>query len=194
MSRQIYKTLTVAMILVTMGGWLAHAQNIQTETRGEVHGYDYGAGGEDHRIGRAFSASEIAELNAAIEGCIKAAGADEEAAAPQGGIRGSACGVNLGVFKITAYTAGYESCGKLPEDPLYGITATGAEVKEHHTIASDWDVLPPGTRVRIEGLPYIYIVEDRGGAVKGKHIDMYIEDLDEALKWGVKNREVWTVE
>ena len=103
-------------------------------------------------------------------------------------------GEPLGRFKITAYTAGYESCGKLPDDPLYGITATGKRVRENHTIASDWDVLPPGTKVRIEGLTHIYTVEDRGGAVRGKHIDLYIEDLDEALQWGVREREVYLVE
>lgn len=100
----------------------------------------------------------------------------------------------LGEFKITAYTAGFESCGKLPDDPLYGITATGNKVRENHTIASDWDVLEPGTKVMIDGFDNIFVVEDRGGAVKGNHIDVYMEDLDEALEWGVREREVWIVE
>jgi 3D (Asp-Asp-Asp) domain-containing protein len=100
----------------------------------------------------------------------------------------------IGEFKITAYTAGYESCGKLPDHPLYGITATGTEVKENQTIASDWEVLPPGTRVYIDGFDTVFTVEDRGGAVIGRHIDIYMEDLDDALKWGVREREVWLVE
>lgn len=100
----------------------------------------------------------------------------------------------LGEFKITAYTAGPESTGKSPGHPQYGMTATGTYVKASHTIAADWNVLPPGTKVRIEGFDTVFVVEDRGGAVKGKHIDMYIESLPEARKWGVRNRKVWLID
>lgn len=101
---------------------------------------------------------------------------------------------SLGAFKITAYTAGYESTGKRPGDPYYGVTATGTTVKEKHTIAADWKVLPPGTTVKIEGLEGVYTVEDRGGGVKGNHIDLYIADLQEALRWGVRKREITIIE
>jgi 3D (Asp-Asp-Asp) domain-containing protein len=94
------------------------------------------------------------------------------------------------IFKITAYTAGPESTGKRPDDVGYGITATGTTVKEHHTIAADWRVLPPGTRVMIEGLDDVYTVEDCGGAVKGNQIDIYIPALKDALDWGVQYRKV----
>lgn len=99
----------------------------------------------------------------------------------------------IGEFKITAFTAGYESTGKTPDHPDYGVTASGNKVKENHTIASDWDVLPPGTIVYIEDVG-IRTVEDRGGKVKGNHIDLYIEGLDEALEWGVQYKEVWIIE
>ena len=98
--------------------------------------------------------------------------------------------VDLGSYKITAYTAGYESTGKTPEHPAYGITASGAEVKEGITVASDWEVLPVGSKVYIEDVGFRW-VEDRGGAVKGQHIDIYIEDLTQALEWGVQEKRVY---
>ena len=100
--------------------------------------------------------------------------------------------IPLGEFKITAFTAGYESTGKTPDHPAYGITASGKKVKENHTIASDWDMLPPGTVVYIQDVG-IRTVEDRGGKVKGNHIDLYIPALNEALDWGVQYRDVWLV-
>ena len=45
---------------------------------------------------------------------------------------GGNLGVDLGVYKITAYTAGYESTGKTPEHPAYGITHPAQKVKEGH--------------------------------------------------------------
>lgn len=99
----------------------------------------------------------------------------------------------VGEYKITAYTAGYESTGKTPEHPLYGVTATGVMVQENHTVASDWDIHPPGTFLYIEGFDTMFKVEDRGGGVRGKHLDVYIEDLDEALWWGVRNRRVYVL-
>jgi 3D (Asp-Asp-Asp) domain-containing protein len=96
-------------------------------------------------------------------------------------------------YKVTAYTAGFESCGKLPDDPEYGVTATGTKVQEGITIAADWNVLPPGTVVYIENVGR-RIVEDKGGAVRGKHIDLYLPDLEDAQAWGVKYLKVIIIE
>lgn len=100
--------------------------------------------------------------------------------------------VHAGTFTITGYTAGCESTQKRPGDPGYGITATGTKVVQGRTIAADWDVLPPGTIVYIEGLGE-RIVEDKGGGVNGRHIDVYFDDLDAALEWGRQKRQVWIV-
>lgn len=100
----------------------------------------------------------------------------------------------IGEFEITAYTAGYESCGKLPDHPAYGITKSGAKVKEHHTIATDWAVLPKGTKVMIEGFPYVFTAEDVGGAIKGNKIDIYMESLTDAQEFGRQKLKVWVVE
>ena len=47
-------------------------------------------------------------------------------------------------------------------------------------------VLPMGTKVYIEGVGE-RIVEDTGSAIKGHKIDVFIEDLDQALEFGRKS-------
>ena len=101
---------------------------------------------------------------------------------------------SLGVFSITAYTAGYESTGKTPDHPLYGVTWSGKPVTPNHTIAADLNVLPLGTKVQIEGLPHTYTVEDKGGAINGNDLDLYIPNLGEALAWGRRDLEVYVLE
>lgn len=86
---------------------------------------------------------------------------------------------------LTAYTAGYESTGKTSDHPAFGITFSGKRVQEGHTIAVDPKVIPLGTKVYIEGLG-LREAQDVGSAIKGAKIDVYIEDLDEALRFGVK--------
>ena len=94
------------------------------------------------------------------------------------------------VMRVTAYTDGYESTGKRPGDPAYGITASGERTQEGKTIAADKSI-PFGTEVYIPELGQIYIVEDRGGAIKGDRLDLYIESLEDALEFGVKDLEVF---
>ncbi len=98
----------------------------------------------------------------------------------------------VGMFELTAYTAGFESTGKHPGDPAYGITASGAEVVEGITIAADWDVIPPGTKVYIEDVGFRW-VEDKGGAIKGNKIDIYVENLADAINFGRQHKNVWIV-
>lgn len=91
------------------------------------------------------------------------------------------------VMLVTAYTAGPESTGKSPGHPLYGVTASGAMVFPG-VVAAD-PAVPFGTRVWVPGYGH-GVVLDRGGAVKGLHIDVYIPDLREARKWGVRRLPV----
>lgn len=94
-------------------------------------------------------------------------------------------GRDLGTFTLTAYTAGPESTGKSPGHPAYGITSSGATAVEGVTIAVDPSVIPIGSRVYIEGLGY-FVAQDTGSAIKGKRIDVFMNDLEEALRFGVK--------
>jgi 3D (Asp-Asp-Asp) domain-containing protein len=87
--------------------------------------------------------------------------------------------------KLTAYTAGYESTKKTPSHPAYGITKSGTKAKEGRTVAVDPSVIPLGSVLWIEGLG-LRVAEDTGSAVRGAHIDVYMEDVQEARKFGVK--------
>ncbi|GIO17278.1 hypothetical protein J18TS1_03780 [Oceanobacillus oncorhynchi subsp. incaldanensis] len=96
-------------------------------------------------------------------------------------------------FTVTAYTAGPESTGKEPGDPAYGITASGEEVEEGRTIACPQS-LPFGTKIHIPEQDETYVCEDRGSAITNGHLDIYKEDLDDALEFGVQELQakVWT--
>lgn len=93
--------------------------------------------------------------------------------------------ISLGVYKITAYCGCAKCCGKTD-----GITASGAKVKPKHTIAAPPEI-PFGTQLIING--HTYTVEDRGGAIKGKRIDIYFETHEEALAFGVQYVEVFQI-
>ncbi|UUZ92885.1 LysM peptidoglycan-binding domain-containing protein [Paenibacillus sp. P25] len=86
---------------------------------------------------------------------------------------------------LTAYTAGYESTGKKPDTPGYGITYSGNKVQEGRTIAVDPSVIPLGSTVYIDGIG-IRQAEDIGSAIRGSRIDVYMNDLAEAKEFGVK--------
>jgi len=101
--------------------------------------------------------------------------------------------VYAGEFEITYYTAGHESTGKNPGDDAYGITKSGTTVKEGQTIAADWTVLEPGTKVFIEGVGE-RIVEDTGGAILGNAIDVYVEDVEVARELGRHKADVYVIE
>ncbi|KMJ59285.1 hypothetical protein AB685_07000 [Bacillus sp. LL01] len=95
----------------------------------------------------------------------------------------------------TGYTAGYESTGKNPGDPSYGITYSGLKVKRdlYSTIAADINVFPIGTILFIPGYGY-GVVADIGGAIKGNKIDLYYDTVDEVFNdWGKRTIDVYIV-
>lgn len=86
-------------------------------------------------------------------------------------------------FEITAYTANYESFGKHPGHPLYGVTASGAYVKENHTIACGPE-LDFGTRIYIPHFNNEFECEDRGGAITEGKLDVYMPLVEDAREFG----------
>ena len=99
--------------------------------------------------------------------------------------------VSLGEFKLTAYCSCPICCGKWaynrPNGIVYG--AIGEELKEDYSIAVDPKVIPYGTDVVING--HTYKAQDCGGAIKGNRIDVYFEDHDDALEFGVQYAEIF---
>lgn len=69
-----------------------------------------------------------------------------------------------------------------------GITAMGTRARMG-TIAADTTIYPFGTIIEVPGYGYGR-VEDRGGAIKGKHIDLWFPRHNTALKWGKKTLPV----
>jgi 3D (Asp-Asp-Asp) domain-containing protein len=99
----------------------------------------------------------------------------------------------LGEFEITYYTAGPESTGKYPGHPEYGITRSGTTVEEGRTIAADWSILEPGTKVYIDGIGE-RVVEDTGNLIVGKSIDVYVEDVEAARQLGRHKADVYILD
>ncbi|MCC8026798.1 MAG: 3D domain-containing protein [Clostridium sp.] len=95
--------------------------------------------------------------------------------------------VPLGVFKTT----GYCPCKSCSEG--WGRhTSTGAMAASGHTIAVDPRVIPYGSQIMINGV--IYTAEDKGGGVKGKHIDIFFDTHGETRQHGMQNAEVYLVQ
>lgn len=90
-------------------------------------------------------------------------------------------------INASAYTASADECGNDK-----GITASGIMVQEKRTIACPPE-LPFGVKLEIEGLG-IFTCEDRGGAIKGNHIDIYVLTKTEAFQFGRQNLTAKIVE
>lgn len=84
------------------------------------------------------------------------------------------------VFKITAYCP----CAQCNGPWSGGATSTGARATQGRTIAVDPRVIPYGTKVLIGG--HEFVAEDCGGAIKGAHIDLYLDSHDRCNSWGVR--------
>ncbi len=83
-----------------------------------------------------------------------------------------------GVYKVTAYCPCARCCGK-----TNGITASGRKATANHTVAAP-STFAFGTKIVMNGKTYT--VEDRGGAIQGNRIDLYVNTHAEALAWGVR--------
>lgn len=102
----------------------------------------------------------------------------------------------LGGFRVTAYCACQSCCGKSPDDPWYGITATGTKATQGRTIAVDPRVIPYGTVLYFEGPDGLiggYVAEDCGGSIKGNRIDLYFDSHEEADEWGIRELDIYII-
>ena len=92
-------------------------------------------------------------------------------------------------FEVNAseYTASADECGN-----SRGITASGVKVGENRTIACPPE-LPFGVKIKIDGMG-TFVCEDRGGAIKGNHIDIYVKTKKEAFAFGRQDLMAQVVE
>mgnify|MGYP003228767998 CR=1 FL=1 len=88
-----------------------------------------------------------------------------------------------GTFLCTAYcTEQYPHiCGE-----GHGITASGQPIQAGVTVAADQSIFPYGIGIRI--------VQDKGAAIQGKHLDVAVDTHENAEKWnGCGNHRVWVL-
>jgi len=105
--------------------------------------------------------------------------------------------VYMGKMRATAYSLSVSDCEKTPDDPAYGITTSGKYAEAWHTVAMSRDI-PFGTRVYI---PYfgdgpnggIFVCEDRGGAIHGNRIDIFMDSSADCNQFGVRYLDVYVV-
>jgi 3D (Asp-Asp-Asp) domain-containing protein len=84
------------------------------------------------------------------------------------------------VVNASAYTAAADECGKSD-----GITASGKRVQANRTLACPKQY-KFGTKIEIDGMG-TYVCEDRGGAIKANHFDIYMQTKKEAFAFGRRN-------
>ena len=98
--------------------------------------------------------------------------------------------------KVTHYCICETCCGKTPEDPAYGITASGLRATPGVSVGVDPDVIPLGADVLVDygdGELHYYRADDTGSGVTGAHIDLCVGSHEEALQAGVRTATVWWV-
>lgn len=77
-------------------------------------------------------------------------------------------------FKITSY---------YPYGKWKGFALPNGKMpKQGRTVAADLSILKRETKIEIEGMG-VYVVEDCGNAIKGFMLDMFFEELQDALDW-----------
>lgn len=98
---------------------------------------------------------------------------------------------------VTHYCICKECCGKDPDHPDYGVTASGLYALPNITVAVDPDVIPLGSDVLVDygdGEIHYYVAADTGSGVAGNHIDLCVKDHETAQQLGRRTATVvWTV-
>jgi 3D (Asp-Asp-Asp) domain-containing protein len=92
--------------------------------------------------------------------------------------------ISVGKWKITAYDADCNECGT-------GWKCADRSFADYkrNIVAADKSVTF-GTKVYIEGQGQ-FTVKDRGGKVRGRHLDMLVRTHRNGTKFGVNMRNVW---
>ena len=98
----------------------------------------------------------------------------------------------LGLFELTAYCPCSACCGKND-----GITATGTQATEGRTVAVDPNVIPYGATIEVvyaDGSSVQLVAEDCGSGIKAQRLDVFFEDHQTALEFGIQPAYVFLVQ
>lgn len=96
--------------------------------------------------------------------------------------------VRTRVVRATAY-----SCMENEPGAHGSLSAQGTTLKYGmvRSAAADWSRYPVGTKFKIKGMPYTYVVEDYGSALVGTNtVDIYHPNLSLMKKWGTRQVEI----
>lgn len=98
---------------------------------------------------------------------------------------------------VTHYCPCKKCCGKDPDHPAYGITASGRKLNPGVSVGVDPSVIPLGSTVIADygdGELHYYVADDTGSGVDGRHIDLAVTDHQTALNLGVRKATVYWCE
>ncbi|MDD4170318.1 MAG: 3D domain-containing protein, partial [Desulfotomaculaceae bacterium] len=71
---------------------------------------------------------------------------------------------------------------------------TASGTAPHYGVAAvDPMVIKMGTRLYVEGYGYATAL-DRGGAIRGRRIDLFFESYNEAMRWGTRRVKVYVID
>ena len=109
----------------------------------------------------------------------------------------SACGevfayARTFIAEATAYTLDFQSTGRHPDHPLFGVTASGM-MAQVGVVAVDTNVIPFHTRMYIEGYGFA-VAGDRGGAIRGYKVDLFFDTREETIQFGRRHIRVWILD
>lgn len=97
---------------------------------------------------------------------------------------GTCCSWHISWYGLPVHSTGPRK-GKFK---VVGQTASG-HMARPGTVAVDPDLFPMGTKFYIPGYGF-GIARDTGGAVKGRHLDLFFWLHASAMQWGVQSKEV----
>lgn len=107
--------------------------------------------------------------------------------------------VSLGNFRLTAYCSCHKCCGywatvrpvdENGKEIVYG--SSGEVLTAGVSVAVDTSVIPYGSELLINGTKYI--AHDTGSGINGNCIDVYHDDHQKAVEFGLQYAEVFLVE
>ncbi len=190
--KNLWCSLAVAAMMLFGGSMTAYASETVIETAEVIEAAEDSEVNvsETEEASRVIMAGEAAKTEEAAAEAEETADAGETSSAEnteesahdqvQHGLK------SLGIFRTTGYCPCYQC-----SEGWGRSTSTGAIAKSSHTIAVDPRVIPYGTKLMINGV--VYTAEDRGGGVKGNHIDIFFDNHAQTRQHGSRQQEVFLV-